>query len=182
MLGELIVKEFAGAHGQPIIIVANLTAKDPQDADKLVYNVIMTALTAATESLPSGLVCFNQKEILAATAPTNPRETLKKTLKTTEKITIELQPTRTMQPTELRMLRTIKSLDEKGGVSEVLKFEYEVIQNAARQHPVTLALTRCVEKSSAPAMITVPSTGSGDVEILVVTLEKFNERGYRVTI
>ena len=63
MLGELIVKEFAGAQGQTGIIVADLTAKDLEDADILAYNFVMSALTLATESLPSALAVYNQKEI-----------------------------------------------------------------------------------------------------------------------
>jgi hypothetical protein len=35
MLGELIVKEFAGAQGQVEIIVADLTAKNAEYADHL---------------------------------------------------------------------------------------------------------------------------------------------------
>lgn len=58
MLGELIVKEFEGSQGQTAIIVADLTAKDAQEADKLAYDFVMSALTLATESLPTALGCF----------------------------------------------------------------------------------------------------------------------------
>ena len=66
MLNQLIVKEFSEAHGNVGIIVADLTAKDLEDADKLSYNLVMSALTLATEALPAALAIYNSKEILAA--------------------------------------------------------------------------------------------------------------------
>jgi uncharacterized protein (DUF58 family) len=186
MLDELIVKEFAGAQGTPTVIAAYLTAKDEQDADKLVYKVVMAALTAATESLPSGLACFNQKEVIAVSAPTNPRETLKVALQITEKTTITPQPTKIMQPPQIQKLkRTIKALNQAEtkqakGFTEILQFEYEAIQATAKRHPASEALKKCVEKTPSPATITVASTGSGDVEALAVTLEKLKERGYNI--
>ncbi len=184
-LGELIVKEFKGSHGQPVIIVVNLTATDVQDADKLVYNLVMAALTAATESLPVGLACFNQKEALSATGTTNPRETIKKAFKNIEKITIKPQLTKILQTTELHKHKRKGQLYEttpepKVKVTEILDFEYETLQSAVKQHPATVALTTCVEKTATPAVITVASTRSGDEEALMVTLQKLKERGYRI--
>jgi hypothetical protein len=186
MIDELIVKEFAGVHGTPTIIVADMIAKDEQDADKLIHNMVMAALTAATESLPSGLACFNQKQVLAATAPTNPRETLKKTLQIIEKTTISLQPNRIMKPQEIQKLKiTLRKLNEADAkptkrFTEILGFERQAIQTAAKQHPATEALTKSLEKTPAPAMITVASKGNGDAEALAVSLEKLKERGYSI--
>lgn len=113
MLGELIVKEFAGAQGQVGIIVADLTAKDAEDADKLAYNFVMSALTLATEALPSALAIYNRNEVLAVTSPMNPRETLKKTLELTEKITVVEPKEKVLQPTEMRRLkRAMGQLDQ----------------------------------------------------------------------
>ncbi|MCW3999774.1 MAG: DUF58 domain-containing protein [Candidatus Bathyarchaeota archaeon] len=186
MLDELIVKEYAGAQGTPTIIVADLTAKDAQSADKLIYNVVMAALTAATESLPSGLACFNRKEVLAATPPTNPRETLKKTLQITQKITVAEAPQKVMQPTDIKRLkRTIKGLSKtetepSERFTEILEFEVEALQSATKMHPATEALKKCVERSPAPTMLTVASTGSGDTEALTVALEILKAKGYSI--
>jgi uncharacterized protein (DUF58 family) len=180
MLGELTVKEFAGAHGQLIISTADMTAQDTQDADRLVYKLVMTALTAATELLPSGIACYNEKEIIVATVPTNPRETLKKVLKLTENVIIITQPTRVTQSIKPSRLATIHKLDEKDRVREMLKLQYEALQNATKQHPATQALSRCTEKTSPPAMIIVMSTKSRDAEALAVALEKLKSKGYKI--
>jgi hypothetical protein len=51
---------------------------DAKEADKRAYYIVMSAVTSATEALPTGLALFNKKGIIIASAPTNPRETLKK--------------------------------------------------------------------------------------------------------
>ncbi len=178
-LNELIIKEFAGAHGQSIIIVADLTAKDALDADKLAYNMVMAALTATTESLPSGLACFNQKEVLVAIAPMNPRATLKKTIRITEKITIVPQLFRLMQPTDIHELKKTEA-EPSERFKEILEFEYEAIKTATKMYPATQALTKCVERTPAPAMITVTSVPSGDSDVLILLLEKLKKKGYNI--
>lgn len=77
-LQELVVKEFVGAHGQPAIIVANLAAKDLEEADKLAHNLVMSALTLAMEAMPTALAAYDHKEVLATIPLTSPREALKK--------------------------------------------------------------------------------------------------------
>ena len=184
MLGELIVKEFAGAQGQVGIIVADLTAKDAQDADKLAYNFVMSALTLATEALPSALAVYNRNEVLAVTQPMNPRETLKKTLELTEKITVVEPKEKVLQPTEMRRLkRSIGQLDQMKSqsaqkLSELLKFEFDANEEAAKAHPATLALAKAVENMQGPAVITVISSMGDDSDALLLSLERLREKGY----
>jgi uncharacterized protein (DUF58 family) len=187
MLDELIVKMVAGAQGTPTIIAADMTAKNAQDADKLAHNVVMAALTAAMESLPSGLAMFNQKEVITASAPTNPQETLKKTLQLTEKIRVAEAPLKVMQPAEIhRLKKTLKELSEtkseqSGRFTEILEFEYEAIQTAAKSHPANEALVRCIEWTPAPAMITAAlSYRSVNEETLTLVLERLKTRGYSI--
>ena len=40
LFGALIVKEFAVSQGQTAILVADLTAKDATEADKLAYDIV----------------------------------------------------------------------------------------------------------------------------------------------
>jgi hypothetical protein len=139
-------------------IVADLTAKDAEDADKLAYNLVMSALTLATEALPSALAVCNSKEVLAATPPMNPRETLKKALELTEKITIVEPKQKVLQPTEMRRLkRSIGQLDQMKTesahkLSELLEFEFEANQEAAKKHPATEALAKAIKNMQGPAV------------------------------
>ena len=184
LLGELIVKEFAGAQGQTAILVANLTAKDAEEVDKLAYNFVMSALTLAMESLPTALAVYNFEEVLAATQPTDPMEALKKVLGLIGKITIVESPRKVLQPAEmLRLKRSIMQLqqvkeDSKKRVLEVLKLEYEANQKAAKDSPASQALAKNVQRTSTPATITVVSSLSSNKDALNITLEKLREKGY----
>lgn len=73
LFGKLIVKEFAGAQGQNAILVADLTAKNAEEADKLAFDLVMSAYTFALESLPTALAVYNCDEVLAMSPPLNPR-------------------------------------------------------------------------------------------------------------
>jgi uncharacterized protein (DUF58 family) len=188
MLGELIVKEFAGGQGQVGIIAADLTAKDAEEADKLAYNFVMSALTLAIEALPSALAVYNTGEVLAVTKPMNPRETLKKTLELTEKITVVKPLQKVLAPAETRRIkRTIGQLSQMQTESaqklgEFLEFESEAHKEAARTAPATLALAEAVKNIQGPAVITVVSSMNNDSESLLMTLQRLREKGYGVVM
>jgi uncharacterized protein (DUF58 family) len=185
MLDQLIVKEFSEAQGSVGIIVADLTAKDAEDADALAYNLIISALTFATEALPAALAVYNKNEVFAATPPISPRETLKKALELTEKITIEEPKEKILQPLEMRRLKRsisqlkIKRTEAAQKLEEILEFESEASMQAAKKHPATLALMKSVKLAHAPAVITVASPISYDSEALLLGLEQLHEKGYR---
>ena len=186
MLGELIVKQFTGATGQVGILVADLTTPDAEATDKLSYNLIMSALTLATEGLPSALAAFNEKEVLAATPVMNPRETLKQALQITEKITIAQPKQKVLQSIETRRLkRSIEQLGKVGSKSaekleKILEFELEAKVLSAKNQPATEALTRVTNNAKGPTVITVTSGMNTNSEALTLTLEKLKEQGHSI--
>ncbi|MFC1966916.1 DUF58 domain-containing protein, partial [Chloroflexota bacterium] len=52
---ELVTKEFAGFHGRSAIILINLAVGDAEEADKLAYKIIATAISLARENIPVAL-------------------------------------------------------------------------------------------------------------------------------
>ena len=186
MLSELIVKQYTGTQGQVGIIAANLTAKNPQDADILAYNLVMTALTLATEGLPSALAVYNDKEVLAATHLMNPREILKQALQLTEKIAIIEQKQKVLQSIETRRLkRSIEQLSKIGSESaakleKLLEFEIEAKAMATKNQPATEALTKVTDNLQGRAVITVISGMDAPSEALLLTLEKLQEQGHSI--
>ena len=183
-LHELIVKEYAGAHEQPAIVAANLTASSPEEADELAYTFITSALTLAEEGLPTALAAYNEREVIEAVPPINPREALKKALKLTKGIVVMKHPKRVLEPPNVRsLLRSIEQLQRLEGeparrLSEILKFEHEALQDNARRHPVSKALEKEAKGTSPPATIIVVSLLNHDAEALSVTLENMRKRGY----
>jgi len=184
MLGEFIVKEFSEAKGHVGIIVADLTAKNAEDADGLAYNLVMSALTLATEALPAALAVYNSKGVLAVTPPRAPRETLKTAMELTEKISIVEPKEKALQPLELRRLkRSISQLaqaktETAQKLKEVLELESEANRQAAKQHPASQALMKAAKLTQAPAVITVASPIGYDSDALLLTLEQLREKGY----
>jgi uncharacterized protein (DUF58 family) len=187
-LQELIVKEFVGAHGQPAIIAANLTAKDPEEADDLAYNFVTSALTLAKEAVPTALAVYNHKEVIASTHPINPREALKRAMKLTRNIKVMEYSEKFLQPPDMRRLRrTISQLkqakiEQAQKLVEILKLEYAAIQKTAGDHPASLALTKTAENAQSPAFISVVSPWNHDAEALTVTLERLESKGYNTII
>jgi uncharacterized protein (DUF58 family) len=184
MLNELVLKEFAGFQGQPVIIAADLTARDTNEADRLAFNFVMTALTLAVEALPTTLAVYNHKEVLAATLPANPREMLKKTLKLSGSITLVEPSERVLQSAEFwRLKRSMSQLEKMETESaqsllEILQIEHQASQKTANDQPASWALAKAVERTPPPALIAVVSSVSQDSDVLATVLWKLKEKGY----
>jgi uncharacterized protein (DUF58 family) len=187
-LQQLVIKEYLNAQGQSAIIATNLTAKDPEEADELAYNLITSALTLAAEAVPTALAAYNQKDVIETTNAMNPRETLKKALKLTQNITIVKPLQRTLEPQNIKRLRrNINQLEQATTrpaqkLAEILKLEYQILQETAKEHPAGRALTKAAEGTPAPAVITIVSPLNNDADALAVTLEKLERKGYSTVI
>ena len=187
-LQQLVIKEYLNAQGQSAIVATNLTAKDPEEVDELAYDLITSALTLATEAVPTALAAYNQKEVIETTNAINPREMLKKALKLTQNITIVEPLERTLEPQNIKRLRrNISQLEQTTAkpaqkLAEILKLEYQILQETAKKHPAGQALTKAAEGTPAPAVITIVSTFSHDADALAVTLEKLERKGYSTVI
>ena len=182
-LGELIVKEYSGSQGQVGIILADLSARNAEDADELAYHLVMSALTYATEGVPSGLAAFNSEEVVSVVHPGNSRETLKKALTLTEKITISGIKRKVLEaPLGDRLKRSVNQLSQTNAESaqrleELLGFESEANEETVKTHPAALALAKIVEKVKGSAVLTVVST-TDDMDDLSLVLEQMKKKGY----
>jgi len=185
-LSQLVVKEYSEARAQVAIIAVNLAVKDPEEADRLTYNLITLALTLARESIPSTLAAYSHEEVLATIPLLNPREMLKKTLKLSRSISLFESAERFLQPLDIqRLRRTITQLEQAKiepaqKLKQLLQIEYEAIQEGVEDHPATRALTQMVKKVPPPAVIAMVSLWNHDAQALLVTLDKLKRRGYRV--
>ena len=183
---ELIVKEYAGAQGQPAIMVVNLVAGDPEEADKLAYTFITSALTLAVEGLQTALTAYNEREVVESTPLISSREALKRALKLTQKITTIKPPKRVLEPPNvirlrrsIEQLKTLKS-EPARRLAEILSFEQEALEEAARIHPASKAVETVAEICPPPATIALISLRNHDAETLPVILERMEKGGYVV--
>lgn len=112
-LHEIVVKEYTEDTRQTAIIAVNLTATDVEEADKLVYNLIASALTLARRTIPTAIAAYDQEQVLAATPPLNARELVKKALQLGQKVVLTAALERYIQPPDMRQLRvSLRQLKE----------------------------------------------------------------------
>ena len=191
-LQELVVKEFAGGQAQPVVIAVDLTAGDAEDADRLAYDLITSALTMAKQSVPIAIAAYDNEGVVETTGVINPREALKKAMLLSGRISIEPAPERVIGPVDpLRLGRNISLLrwgfgyDERerseGGekLEQVLDMEYKSVNASAAQMPVTLALKKVVDRIPPPAAVVVVASQTGDENALRVNIKSLSEKGYR---
>ncbi|MFC1916266.1 DUF58 domain-containing protein [Chloroflexota bacterium] len=183
-LNRLIVKEFVDTGGQSAIIAVNLSVTDAKEADKIAFNLITTALTLAQETIPTALAVYNHQRVVLTTPVTDPREILRWTLALVKDITSTNFAHRFLQLSDLRRLRRdIAELKQSTSepaqrLLDMLNFEYQAIEKAARNHPATLALLLATEQAPPPATIVLISQFNHDAEALMVTTEKLSRRKF----
>ncbi len=183
-LNQLIVKEYIEAGEQAAIIAVNLSVTDAEEADKLAFNVITTALTLARETIPTALTVYNHEKVILTTSVIDPREILKQTLLVVKDITSVEFAHRFLQPLDISKLRRnitlLKQVTSQSAerLLSMLHFEYEAIEEAAKNHPATLALSQATEHVPLPAIIVLVSQLNHDAEALMVTTEKLSKRGF----
>jgi hypothetical protein len=183
-LNELIIKEYTEAGGQAAIIAVNLSASDAEEADKLAFNLITTALTLAREAIPTALAAYNHQKVILTTVTIDPREALKHTLSLVKDITTVELAHRLLQPPDIsRLKRNITLLNQATSepaqrLLSLLDFERQAIEEAAKNHPLALALSSAIKHTPPPAVIVSVSQLNHDAEALLVTTDKLSRQGF----
>ena len=183
-MSQIIVKEFTEAGEQAAIIAVNLSISNAEEADKLAFSLITVALTLARENIPTALAAYNHEGVVLSTAITDPAGILRQTLALVREITLVEFAERHLEPTDIaKIRRNITQL--KRAESEpaqrllgMLDFEYRAIEEAARNHPATIALSAATKQTPAPAMIFLVSQLNHDAEAILVTAEKLSKRKF----
>ncbi len=182
--GEFVVKEFEEQSRKMAIIAINLVAQDAEEADDLVYNLVLSALTLAKEIIPCAMAAYSREEVVAATPFLNTRELVKEALRLGKEIVLLTPMDRYLQPTDIKQLRrSLRSLQEVNSVparrlEKLLEIERRAVEEGSRIHPAREALTRVTARASLPARIVAISAWNHDSEALSLTLEYLDKRGY----
>lgn len=187
-LRKLVIKEYAQEARQLAIIAANLVASDAEEADKLVYNFITSALTLAKETIPTAIAAYDQEQVLAATPLLDPRGLVKEALKLGQKVVLSTPLQRYIQPPDIRQIKISLRHLEKAytepakKLREILELERKIIEEGVKKHPAREALSRGAVHVLPSATITVISPWSYDYEALSLTLEELKRQGYNATV
>ena len=183
-LSQLIVREYREAGEQAAIIAVNLSVADNEEADKLAFNFITTALTLAKENIPTALAAYNHRDVILSLGIVEPLEMLRQALSLVKDINIVQFSDRYLEPMDIaRIRRNISQLKQTESepalkLLDIFNFEHHAIEVVARNHPATLALLRTTQQVPAPAMILLVSQLNHDAEAVLVTIEKLTRRKY----
>jgi hypothetical protein len=183
-LRQIIVKEYTESNDQAAVIAANLTAKDAEEADKLAFNLITTALTLASEGIPTALAAYNHERAVLVTPTLDPNEILRQTLSLVEEITLVTYNSRQLEHYNIARIRgnitRLRQVESEPAqrLLDIFEFEYRTIEEAANNHPATIALSAAAEQSPTPAVILLISPLNHDAEAVMVTTEKLSRRKF----
>ncbi len=184
---ELISKEHQDPQIGAALILVNLVAADAEEADRLAFYLVTSALTAAQEGIPLALATYDDADVILATGLVESREMLKSALR----LSGEIRQSKTGEhllaaPNLPRLRRAVRGLalngtgDEPGRLADLLEREIESLEDLAQAHPLTIALRRALRAVPPPATVTVVSAWNHDMEALAVTVPRLERRGYRV--
>ncbi len=183
---ELITKEFAEFHGQPAIILINLAVGNAEEADKLAYNIIVTAISLARENIPAALAVYNHEGVELTTAVLQPPELLLQSLRVAREMVIFVNPVRYLNPPDVARLRAnisrIQFAESKASsvLAQLLQLEYKSLDNNARHNPATRALSEVFTKVDKQSNIVIISHRNHDAEALAFNTFSFARRGNAV--
>ena len=183
---ELITKEFAESHGRSAIILINLAVGNAEEADKLAYNIIVTAISLAQENIPAALAVYNHEGVKITTPMLQPRQLLLQSLKVAQEMVTFINPVKYLNPPDVARLRAnisrIRFAKSKASqvLAQLLQLEYKNLNNTAKLNPATKALTEAFAKVDKQSNIVIISHRNHDAEALAFNTFSFTRKGNAV--
>ena len=183
---ELVSKEFADFHGQPAVVLINLAVGNAEEADKLSYNIIVTAISLARENIPAALVAYNHESVRIATSTLQSQELVRKSLQIAQEMVAFINPVRYLNPPDVARLRAnisrIQFVESKASnvLGQLLQLEYKNLSNNAKLNPATKALTEVFGKANKQSNIIIISHRNHDAEALAFNTFYFSRKGNAV--
>jgi hypothetical protein len=183
---ELIAKEFAEFGGRPAVILVDLVAGDAEEADRLAYAIISTALSLARESIPAALATYAQDQVKMTTESLGPEKLLSASLQTARQLIQVAKPSKYLAPPDVTRLRAnIRRLGSVQGqaasvLTELLKVEYDTLKQTCLKSAASRALEQVLRKVDRESNIIVVSPPSGDKDALVFSEYSLRQRGNQV--
>lgn len=183
---ELITKEFTEFHGQSAIILINLTVGNVEEADKLAYKIIVTAISLARENIPAALAVYNHEGVRVTTQTLQARQLLFQSLQVAKEMVTSIDPVKYLNPPDITRLRAninrirfVESTSSKR-LTQLLELEYKILNDNARLNPATKALTEAFTKVDKQSNIVIISHHNHDAEALAFNAFSFARKGNAV--
>lgn len=182
-LGELIVREFDAALTSEALLLVNLVAEDAEEADRLVYKWIASAMTLGFEGIPASLALYDDESVRLVTGKLNAREIVSKSLEASRDVVIKPAPVRYLKPRDPLGLRAditrLKNADEPSlnGLVQFLDLELRAMAETASLSPCTAALDAATAKKGTQATVLFISARNHDVEAISMARQRMKSKG-----
>ncbi len=169
---ELISKEFVEPHGRPAILLANVVARDANEADKLASDFMIAAISLAHEGIPTSLAAYDEKNVLLTTRPLKDTQLVVQVMQLIRLIRITGNPQRYLNPPDMRRLRSnltrLRKISKgpSAVLAEILGIEYDGLCNNAKFHVCSLALAETKSKTNERCTVVSISGRNHDAEAL----------------
>ena len=183
---ELISKEFAEFQGQPAVVLINLAVGNAEEADKLSYNIIITAISLAQENIPAALAAYDHEGVKLTTQTLQSGQLLLQSLKLAQEMVTFVSPVKYLNPPDVARLRAnmnrIRSTESQAVkvLSELLQLEYRNLSNTARVNPATKALNEVFTRVDKQSSIVIISHRNHDAEALAFNTFSYQRKGNSV--
>jgi hypothetical protein len=180
---ELVTREFFEIQGQPVILLINLVAGDPEETDRLAYNIIVAALSLAQDGIPTTLAAYNDQDVILSTPSLAAQELAVRALEIVKEIVTRENTAKSLNPPDVARLRAnIRRLSAAESTSaaallELLQIELKNLSHNARSNPCTVALNEVMLKANQQSTILVISNQNHDAEALAVNLQALTMKG-----
>jgi hypothetical protein len=180
---ELITKEFSEFQGQPAILLVNLASGSSEEADKLAYNIILTALSLGSENIPAALAVYDQEKVIMVSSALPAMPLLVRSMQIIKEIVILPSPARYLETADvLRLQANIRRVGQtdsppSSALKQLLLAEYTNLSHSARLNPCTLALNAVMAKTEERSSIVVISQRNHDAEALAFQAYRLTRRG-----
>ena len=183
---KLVTREFFEIQAQPVIILINLVASDPEETDKLAYNIIVASLSLAQDGIPAALAAYDDHGVILTTKSLAAQELTIRTLEIVKEIVTRENTTKSLNPPDVSRLQAnisrLKQAESQpaGVLRELLQIELKSLGHNARFSPCTAALNEVMVKTNQQSTILVISNQNHDAEDLAFNLHALTVKGNAV--
>jgi uncharacterized protein (DUF58 family) len=183
---ELITKEFTEFHGQSAVILLNLAVSNAEEADKLAYKAVVTAISLAAENIPAALAAYDHTGIRLTTGVLPPQELVLKSLQVVREIVAVENQMRYLNPPDVTRLvaniNRIRSVESKASsvMVQLLQMEYKNLASEAGQNPATRALAAVFARVDPQANVVIISHRNHDAEAIAFNTFRLARQGNAV--
>jgi len=183
---ELISKEFVEFHGQSVITLINLAVGDEEEADKLSFWIIVTALTLAQENVPAVLATYDHEKVRVVSPLMHGRRLVVHSLEIAKGMVSYISPVKYLNPPDVARLRadigrlSLAESEASRKLAALLQMELDNYCRDSAGNPATAALLAAFSKSDSGSNILTISHRNHDAIALAVNTANYSRRGNAV--